>query len=182
LGYHSFTAVLTEAFHPTLLRKPELSQDYDSPLRVLFRKAVKAGDVSMGVVNALIAVCAPVWFDLSTDPTIALLYLDEISLLVTFGPVRKGDNADLDLSEDLAISVLDEESFYGPLPDVPTQDSFGRALLVSYFHKYLTVNKSEKAEELVGQVIIALLEVNFGQEYAKKIRLHDQQHWPSQAN
>ena len=46
---------------------------------------------------------------------------------MTFGPIRKADNADLDMSEELTIAKLDEESLYGPLPDVPTQDSFGRA-------------------------------------------------------
>lgn len=52
--------------------------------------------------------------------------------MITFGPIRKGDNADLDMSEDLTITKLDDESLYGVVPDVPIQDSFGRALLVSY--------------------------------------------------
>lgn len=52
--------------------------------------------------------------------------------MITFGPVRKGDNSDLDLAEELTISKLEDDSLYGPVPDVPIQDSFGRCLLVSY--------------------------------------------------
>ena len=80
-GYQSIASLLSEAYHPSLLLRPQisvfifsflniffvdsgyLSESETSPLRVLFHKILKQGESIMGVVNLLVAMCCPVWFD-----------------------------------------------------------------------------------------------------------------------
>jgi hypothetical protein len=74
-------------FSKELMQHKQLSEASDAPLRMYFAKIVAMGEKTLGVTNALALQCIK---SFKNDEKLALLYLNELNILVTWGIARTG--------------------------------------------------------------------------------------------
>ena len=171
---------LSCAFQPTLLGLPELSLDSEAPLKQViltqplkrpkiiksfqhFKATMSLGNSFQGVVGYLAEKCIAVW---AAKEEVARLYLDEIIELCLYGPKR---------IEDITMSgaLLANDDF-------AAQDSYPRALALSFLLRLDNSEKSEKRKKgeesgLAEQILIRLVDLNQS-DYNKEYKIHTQNH------
>ena len=121
------------------------------------------GNSFQGVVGYLTEKCIAVW---AAKEEVARLYLYEIIELCLYGPKRIEDTT-------MSGALLASDDFVA-------QDSYPRALVLSFLLKLDISEKSEKRKEeeergLAEQVLVRLVDLNLS-DYNKEYKIHTQNH------